>query len=62
MDLFRNDSFEIDLDLTRIKPEDITLLFQQLKECEECSQHPSELSEIEVVIWEKYWKLQSSQL
>ena len=54
MHVFKNDKFEIGMNLEGTDTKGIRDLFQVMRDCEECSQYPAEIDQLESEVWMKY--------
>ena len=60
MFVFRNERFEIGLNLDTVKSDGIKELFRVMRECEDCSQYEADIATLEAEVWKKYGELTDS--
>ena len=57
MDIFKNQRFEIGLDLEAVQAKDVRRLFEIMRDCEECGLYPDQIGELEKEVWKKLHEL-----
>ena len=55
MDVFKNERFEIGINMDEADAEHVRMIFQVMRECPECGVHPDEIGELEDEVWTRYF-------